>query len=46
MERRSLRSDDFVVMRPQTVEHGVAEFMIDDVGREASVDTPLSLSNQ
>ena len=31
VKRRRFRADRLVIMRPQTVEHGVAEFMIDDV---------------
>ena len=35
------RADRLVVVRPQAVEHGVAELVVDDVGRQARVDASL-----
>ena len=38
VEGRGLGKDRFVVVRADAVEHGVAELMIDDVGRQAGID--------
>jgi hypothetical protein len=40
VEGRGLGEDGFVVMRANAVEHGMAELVIDDIGREAGVDAP------
>ena len=33
--------DTFVKMRSQSIEHGMAKFVVDDVARKASVDGPV-----
>ena len=39
---RRFAGNRLVVMRPQPVEHGMAELVVDDVARQAGVDRPLS----
>ena len=38
VEGRRLRHDRFDEVRPDAVEHGVAELVVDDVGRQARVE--------